>query len=132
MFSNNKKLENKDPKSSPGVGTYNSEIINSVGYNVAKNVNRFNHSSAPFNSIQKRFKSNSISDTTHLGPGKYYKDDSKKNILRNQLSNSPPFNIGSERKILAEKVKIIDNGPGSYNLSSYFDWNKKSFNVQFI
>lgn len=130
----------KEPKdenisyNSPGVGTYNNDIINSVGYRVAKHVNKFNHSSAPFNSVEKRFKKNNlVLHTENLGPGKYYKDDSEKNILRNQMNNSPPFNIGSDRKISnMEKAKIQENGPGSYNLSSYFDWNKKSFNVQFI
>jgi len=117
---------------SPGVGTYNNDIINSVGYKVAKHVNRFNHSSAPFNSVEKRFKKNLVINTENLGPGKYYKDDSEKHLLKNQMNNSPPFNIASERKIVVDKPKIQDNGPGSYNLSSYFDWNKKSFNVQFI
>jgi hypothetical protein len=131
LLNKNKKLDNKDI-SSPGVGSYDSDIISSLSYNVAKNVNKFNTSSAPFNSVQKRFKNNSLSDASHLGPGKYYNDDSNKKILKNQLNNSPPFNIGSERKILNEKEFVVDNGPGSYNLSSYFDWNKKSFNVQFI
>jgi hypothetical protein len=134
LLTKNNKRENIDNKSTPGVGSYNNEILHSVGYKVAKNVNRFNQSSAPFNSIQKRFKNNSIKDITspNIGPGKYYKDDSKNKILQNQMNNSPPFNIGSERKILDDKVKILENGPGSYDLSSYFDWNKKSFNVQFI
>ena len=126
----------KDPKdeskifNSPGVGSYNIDIINSVGYKIAKNVNKFNNSSAPFNSVEKRFNRNFVIKTENLGPGEYYKDDSEKNLLKNQMSISPPFNIGSDRK--AAKKIIQDNGPGSYNLSSYFDWNKKSYNVQFI
>jgi hypothetical protein len=128
LLKKNKKLD----ISSPGVGSYDSDIISSIGYNVSKNVNKFNTSLAPFNSVQKRFKNYSLIDASHLGPGKYYNDDSSKKILKNQLNNSPPFNIGSERKILKEKELIVDNGPGSYDLSSYFDWNKKSFNVQYI
>lgn len=132
LFSKSQKDEKKNSKPSPGVGDYNIDIVDSVGYKIAKNVNKFNHSSAPFNSVEKRFKKYSLDLNSNIGPGKYHKDDSSKNLLKKQMHNSPPFNIGSERKIITEKINTVDNGPGAYNLSSYFDWNKKSFNVQFI
>lgn len=126
--------EIKANPSSPGVGSYNPEIVLSLGYKVAKNVNKFNNSSAPFNSVEKRFNyKNVIGATENVGPGQYYKDNTEKKIVQNLISNSPPFNTSAERKYPKEDRNVYcDNGPGSYNLSSYFDWNKKSFNVQFI
>ncbi len=118
----------------PGVGSYNPDIVLSLGYKVAKNVNKFNNSSAPFNCVEKRFNLKaSAGAAENVGPGQYYKDNSEKRIVQNLLSNSPPFNTSAERKYPNEDRNVFrDNGPGSYNLSSYFDWNKKSFNVQFI
>lgn len=118
----------------PGVGSYNPDIVLSLGYKVAKNVNKFNNSSAPFNSVEKRFRYKVAAGAAeNVGPGQYYKDNTEKRIVQNLLSNSPPFNTSAERKYANEDRNVFsDNGPGSYNLSSYFDWNKKSFNVQFI
>jgi len=126
--------EIKANPSLPGVGTYNPDIVSSLSYKIAKNVNKFNNSSAPFSSVEKRFNSKThVTATENVGPGQYYKDNSEKKILQNLLSNSPPFNTSADRKYPNEEyVSYAENGPGSYNLSSYFDWNKKSFNVQFI
>jgi len=119
---------------SPPVGSYSPEIVTSVGYKVARNVNKFNNSSAPFNIIEKRFNDLRKNDTSeNVGPGYYYRDSIEKKILHNLHRNSPPFNTSAERKYPNDnKYVYSDNGPGSYHLSSYFDWNKKSFNVQFI
>jgi len=119
---------------SPGVGSYNPDIVMSLGYKVAKNVNKFNNSSAPFNTVEKRFRHKVPTGAAeNVGPGQYYKDNTEKRIVQNLISNSPPFNTSAERRHPGEDRNVFsDNGPGSYNLSSYFDWNKKSFNVQFI
>lgn len=128
---------NEDIKPSdepPGVGSYNSDILFSLGYKVAKNVNKFNNSTAPFNIGEKRFNyKNKMIAAESIGPGQYYKDNTEKKLVKNLLSNSPPFNTSAERKFaIDDKNDYRENGPGSYNLSSYFDWNKKSFNVQFL
>jgi len=119
---------------SPGVGTYSPEVVVSLGYKVAKNVHKFNNSSAPFNTMERRFQDkNKNSVTENVGPGIYYKDQTEKKLMMNLIHNSPPFNTSAERKYTNEDRNIPgDSGPGSYNLNSYFDWNKKSFNVQFI
>jgi len=119
---------------SPGVGSYNPDIVLSLGYKVAKNVNKFNNSSAPFNSVERRFNYKVAAGAAeNVGPGQYYKDNSEKKIVQNLLNNSPPFNTSADRNYPNEDRNIYsNNGPGSYNLSSYFDWNKKSFNVEFI
>ena len=115
----------------PSVGHYNSDILLSMGYKVAKNVNRFNTLSAPFNSIEKRFLNISKKNSTGtIGPGQYYKDKNRNDRDIN-YNNSPPFNTSSERNCELVENKYR-NGPGSYNTGSDFDWNKKTYNIQYI
>lgn len=133
-----KNVENDDAKIEknklPSVGQYNSDILFSLGYKVAKNVNKFNNVNAPFNSIEKRFLNfNKKTGANSVGPGQYYKN--KLTDMRNTVSNSPPFNTSSDRtggNQLYNLYTVGSTGPGSYNLSSYFDWNKKSYNIQYI
>lgn len=132
---NGEEEENRNEKNKlPSVGQYNSDILFSLGYKVAKNVNKFNNVNAPFNSVEKRFLNfNKKTGADNVGPGQYHKD--KAMNMRNTVSNSPPFNTSSDRTIgnqVHNLYTIGNTGPGSYNLSSYFDWNKKSYNIQFI
>lgn len=126
----NKKTERNNV---PSVGTYNSDILLSLGYKVAKNVNRFNSVNAPFNSVEKRFLNfTKKTAADSIGPGQYYKDN---NHLRSTVSHSPPFNTSADRSAAHNTTNLystINLGPGAYNVSSYFDWNKKSYNIQFI
>ena len=43
-----------------------------------------------------------------------------------------PFSTNAERK--PTYFQKVDSGvaPGQYDVDSYFDWNKKSFNAMFI
>jgi len=127
--------DNKNEKNKfPSVGQYNSDILFSLGYKVAKNVNKFNNVNAPFNSVEKRFLNfNKKTAADNVGPGQYYKD--KQINMRNTVSNSPPFNTSADRtggNQLYNLYTVGNTGPGSYNMSSYFDWNKKSYNIQYI
>ncbi len=118
----------------PSVGQYNSDILFSLGYKIAKNVNKFNNVNAPFNSVEKRFLSyNRKTAANNIGPGEYYKE--RLTDMRHTVSNSPPFNTSADRtggNQLCNLYTVGTTGPGSYNLSSYFDWNKKSYNIQYI
>ncbi len=119
----------------PSVGQYNSDILFSLGYKVAKNVNKFNGISIPFNSVEKRFLSYTKRTAAGtIGPGQYHRDNSLNN-MRNTVSHSPPFNTSADKKggnPLYNLYTVGNTGPGSYNVSSYFDWNKKSYNIQYI
>lgn len=130
---NNIKLSKEKPKEkAPSVGHYNSDILFSMGYKVAKNVNKFSSGNAPFNSIEKRFINfNKKTAAGTIGPGQYYKDKGKNDKAVN-YSSSPPFNTSTERNNKFKEGDINNAGPGSYNLRSYFDWNKKSYNIQYI
>jgi hypothetical protein len=128
--SNDKIKLRKKEKEIPDVGTYNSDIIFSMGYKNMKKINKYNSINAPFTSKEKRFKNIEIKTAgMHLAPGQYYKD---KSMLVNITSASPPFNTSVDRlNEKPDKNKNL-NGPGMYNLNSYFDWNKKSYNIQFV
>lgn len=122
----------KEKDKAPSVGHYNSDILFSMGYKVAKNVNKFNSGSAPFSSVEKRFLNfNKKTAAGTIGPGQYYKDKSKMDRTMN-YSSSPPFNTSVDRTNNILGNEMNKTGPGSYNLRSYFDWNKKSYNIQYI
>ena len=71
-----------------------------------------------------------ISDSNNnvnIGPGYYYHEKIKTN-----LKQSPQFYSHENES----KKKWFDSnpnlGPGHYDLNNYFDWNKKSFNINFV
>ena len=75
----------------------------------------------PFNSSEKRF---SEFKYDSIGPGSYLRE--RKHLPDEKSS----FNT-TEKKFFNIN-KQIEIGPGQYTKNSYFDWNKKSFNVNFI
>lgn len=105
----------------PPVGEYDPEKIYTIEYNVNKYVNNFGGKNIAFNTHKppkrKIVKSN-------VGPGLYYKE--KSNDIK---QNSKPFNSGDIRLKCEDRLDI---GPGQYDSRSFFDWNKKSFNVTYI
>lgn len=112
----------------PSVGTYNPETMFTIDYKVKKNSHKFGFSEAAFNSsiTQNRFEIKK--DEFSLGPGFYYKD--KKQNLAQVF---PPFNSNEKRKTIEVKNDpMISTGPGIYNQNSYFDWNKKTFNILYL
>ncbi len=108
---------------SPPVGSYNPDIAQSMSYKINLKANQYQSAVAPFSSMQERF---GVNKSTDLGPGQYYKD-SKKQI--DQVF--PPFSSGDQR-MRQDFTKEGQPGPGDYSKSSYFDWNKKSFNILYI
>ena len=65
-------------------------------------------------------------EESNLGPGYYYRDYKKKD---NKLS--PVFHLPEFRRNNYNKIQGTV-GPGEYNLNSYNDWTKKSFNIHFV
>lgn len=114
----------------PPIGLYNPEIVNSIDYKVKKRVYESRNKNVAFNStFNKKIKKKNIvidCEESNLGPGYYYKEKKKKDNKISAVFHSPEFrrNINTN---LNTKV-----GPGKYNLSSYNDWTKKSFNINFI
>ena len=84
-----------------------------------------------FASAEPKFKDFGSKDDSNIGVGSY-------NLLYPQKKMSQikvPFLIGSKKwsnKNFNKNEKINPNvGPGTYEQKSFFDWNKKSFNVQY-
>ena len=62
---------------------------------------------------------------SNLGPGIYYKElPVKAPFIRS------PFQSGFERMTDEDIGSGLE--PGHYNVKSYFDWNKKTYNVSYL
>ena len=84
-----------------------------------------------FASAEPKFKEFGSKDDTHIGVGSY-------NLLYPQKKLGQikvPFLTGSKKwsnkNFNKNEILSANVGPGSYEQKSFFDWNKKSFNVQY-
>ena len=126
-----KKNINKDnnKNSIPAVGTYNPGIAYSIEYQNSKKMNPHQSFIAPFNTINNRF---GYTKNEIIGPGNYNYD-----VAFNKLkATNRQFKIFGEdeerfKNSFGEKMLKNNPGPGNYNISNSFDWNKKTFNVLF-
>lgn len=114
----------------PPVGSYNPDKTTSIQYNSMISNNMFSLKFAPFWSLEKRFNNIKDNNINNLGPGYYYKDNKLK---LNQIK--APFNSIENKITLIDNSQLNSNsnlGPGHYDVSSFYEWNKKSFNIKFI
>ena len=111
----------------PPIGLYNPYIITSIDYNNKAKINAFiDKTVVGFGSQEKKGCSFVSKDNNKLvGPGIYYKNPNK-----TTKQNNAPFNQNKKRFDYNEKN--INPGPGSYELNSYEEWNKKSHNILFV
>jgi hypothetical protein len=113
----------------PPIGTYNPDHIMNLDYKVAKNCAKNSLVEAPFNITKTRprfdYFERNRNVSCNLGPGIYFKESFKD---EKQIRN--PFNNGDFR--FKETKLKYETGPGQYNSNSYFDWNKKTFNILYI
>ena len=111
----------------PGVGDYFPEVVNSLDYNVLKRAQ--NSEKKPgFSNGEKRFFEfkKKYEDENQVGKYNLFQKEKK---LRQQNS---PFGSKLERVINIEgNLNKKGIGPGAYRYESYFDWNKKSYNILF-
>jgi hypothetical protein len=115
-------LDRQEELQIPGVGSYDPDKILSVGYKVAQKTNQYQSAIAPFSSMQRRFEE---FKNDNIGPGQYYKE---KKVDIGQVY--PPFRVGDRKD--REDIKQPVPGPSDYSKSSYFDWNKKSYNILYL
>lgn len=110
----------KQKETVPSVGQYHPELINSIEYKINKNKK---NNAAPFESCNVRFK-NLKEDFPNVGPGAY-------NLVKNYnvKTEKTPFLVGAKKELNPKCDS--DVGPGDYIFDSYFDWNKKSYNILF-
>jgi hypothetical protein len=116
----------------PPLGLYNPDVITSIDYKIKKNAyeSRNNNNIAfttTFN--KKKKKKNNIEVNcinSNLGPGYYYHE--KRNI---DTKLSPVFHLPEFKKNSNPNINI-NVGPGKYNIDSYNEWSKKSFNINYV
>ena len=100
-------------------------MIFSIDYNnQKKKLKQANNKEVAFNSGKSK-KVDKV-EMSNLGPGYYYKE--KKTVCKQMF---PPFNQ-SDRKWKNQYVGEFLTGPGQYNTDSYFNWNKKTYNINFV
>lgn len=111
----------------PGVGSYNPEAVYTLEYKVAKNCSKNSLVEAPFNSTKTRPRFEKVREFSPsiIGPGLYHKYESKKS---GQVY--PPFRNSDKR--FKESKSLYKTNPGQYDPSSYFEWNKKTFNILYL
>lgn len=119
----------KEEYSTPGVGLYNPSIISSMEYNAKSKVNPYvDEKHVGFGIQEKKGLSFIVKENNrNIGPGRYYKN--KKIDLK---QNSAPFNLSNKRFNYDQSYSSENPGPGSYDLNSNDDWNKKSHNILFV
>ena len=122
-----KSLELNNKK--PDFNTYqNNAYINVLQTKIKSKINPYSAENCPFLSGIGRFAiDKDIEKKSHLGPGKYEQIKEPKN-----KSINVPFNSIQEKKRSYIKKSNPFISPAEYQKDSYFDWNKKSFNVMFV
>ena len=118
-----------EKKRKPPIGLYNPDIIFNIDYNNKKKIFENNNVKTAFSSTVIKTKRKNLSvycPDSNLGPGYYFKD---KKIKKMQIF--PPFHQSDKRKdwVSSYNQKI---GPGTYTGDSFNDWNKKSFNINYV
>ena len=120
--------EKKEPKERNFIYPINYDT-KTIEYENKKKLNSINIKNVAFFRCKPSNEMKKSLSSENLGPSsKYYYPDKKyqyKQIF-------PPFNISKEKKLEFVKNRDIIIGPGQYNLNSYFDWNKKTYNISFL
>ena len=118
--------KNNRSESVPPVGLYRPEMIYSIDYrNRKKILENKNVDGVAFDSGVDRKSMKKSQTGVNIGPGYYFKEK----FIRN-VQNYPPFNQSSKKN--DDSYWNLSNSPGDYNIDSYYDWNKRSFNVNFV
>jgi len=124
--------EFKGKEKIPPVGYYYPEFFNTIDYKNKKKILESNQDGVCFNrTIPHKIKKSS-STSELLGPGYYNNADNNKAVY---YQIKPAFHSSSERGLIPkkkEKYNMNLNDFREYYMKEYFNWNKKSFNMNFI
>ena len=135
-----KEMKNKEFKKQiekrPDFNYYqNEKMINLIQTKVNSKINPYSSKHNPFLSGLGRFKlENEQELRANVGPGRY---DLAKNIGKDFSKSTviAPFNSNQEKNkgYGSYTYGLINSvSPQEYQQDSYFDWNKKSFNIMFV
>ena len=119
----------------PPVGYYYPEYFRTIEYQNKMNLLNSKGTDICFNKgISTKLKK-SESTPNIVGPGYYNINRDMKNNNINNSDLRAPFNSSSEKKAFPEKKKKYRMSLDEYfknYFKEYFNWNKKSFNINFI
>lgn len=115
------KIIKKHEEVRPEIGTYNPDKTFSIAYNVKKKASKKHSDEIAFSSSKSKQKEVIKSN---VGPGFYHRDSE---FMPMQIY--PPFHQ-SDHKLKSLNGLVI--GPGQYDSTSFFDWNKKTYNASFL
>jgi Sperm-tail PG-rich repeat len=110
----------------PTVGMYNPDIVNNIHYINSKKAFKPSIVNVPFSSLKKRFEDKKAD--TLIGPGQYFKEIEFQNKLK---QSNIPFRT-AEIRFKSQQKREFFVPVGTYNVTSHFDWNKKTFNINFL
>ena len=126
----------KNVEKRPDFNRYqNEKMINLIQAKVKSRINPYSSKHNPFLSGLGRFQLDSEQELrTNVGPGRY---DLSKNLGKDYSKSAiiVPFNSNQEKdKGFGSYINGTNNSvsPQEYQQDSYFDWNKKSFNIMFV
>ena len=130
----NKSVEEyKYKENIPPVGYYYPDFFYTIEYKNKKKMMESKYNGVSFNRTISKGLKKSSSTSDLLGPGYYNPNrDNKKNIY---FQISPPFHSSCERIIASpkkEKYKLSLEDYKKYYMNEFFNWNKRSHNVNFI
>ena len=113
----------------PPVGLYNPNIISSMEYNAKSKINPYADEKRIGFGIQEKKGMSFITkeNNRNIGPGRYYK-----NKKMDMKQNNFPFNQSNKRFNYEQLYNNKMPGPGTYDINSFDDWNKKSHNILFV
>ena len=123
----NKKREEKKPD----FNNYQKpQIINIIQTKILKK-NNYNSDNKPFMSSLGRFSINkNIEEDKNRGPGSYELNKKYEKSFNRKFKT--PFNSSQAKNVSYINRTNSFISPAEYQINSYFDWNKKSFNVMFV
>ena len=128
-----KHIDKKEKEAKPDFNKYqSSQMINIIQTKINSKINPYSSRHMPFLSGLGRFKLENESDyKNNIGPGTY---DLAKNLGKDYSKNriEIPFNSYQEKDKGINSNDNINVSPQEYQQDSYFDWNKKSFNIMFV
>ena len=115
----------------PPIGTYNPDLIFSIDYNNKKKVFETKNSKSAFETTfnkKKKIKNKIDKNNVNIGPGYYYHEKKQTNLKPSPQFYSSHYN-NSDKWFKNSNPNV---GPGKYDINDYYEWNKKSFNINFI
>lgn len=128
-FIKNIKLNGGSEERAPPIGIYNPDMIFTIDYKNRKKTFENKSEKVAFDkTYDKNKKPTKIEIESNIGPGYYYREKVNKNLKPSPQFYSPKNDV-NKRWFTDYNADI---GPGQYDTDNYYDWNKKSFNINFV